>query len=231
MTARETAHQLEAAVAAALHARETCDPSDRDEVARLDRHLLDAQNALAAQFKPLSHKVAGALMRYYPLVDREELADECMIGIVKASRCWRPGRGNSFQTHAWNGAFRVGRSWGGKANAAGFRGLSQRPTFRPGVIDTVEHDGELRPAVDGLAAPEPDPPDDRLADLPGLLARLADARLRAVIRMRFHEGLTLLAVGERLGLTRERIRQLEAKAIRELRVLAGVGDDTGGRDG
>jgi RNA polymerase primary sigma factor len=53
------------------------------------------------------------------------------------------------------------------------------------------------------------------------LARLS-ARERAVLRLRFgigngQEGLTLEQIGERFALTRERIRQIEAKALRKLR--------------
>ena len=44
---------------------------------------------------------------------------------------------------------------------------------------------------------------------------------KSVIKMRFgfnrEEPMTLEAVGNRLGVTRERIRQIEAKSIRKLR--------------
>jgi DNA-directed RNA polymerase sigma subunit (sigma70/sigma32) len=220
MTAKETAAHLERAVAAAITARETCDPADRPERARLDRELLAAQDALAVQFVPLAHKVATALTKRYPLIDRDELADECVLGVVKASRKWEPGRGNSFQTHAWNGALYAGLSWGGKATHRGFTGLSNSPTFSPGVVATGG-DGDQLPLTEVLLAPEPPRPDDRLDDLPGLVAVLDD-RLRDVVLWRC-EGRKLGEIGERLGVTRSRAQQLEAKAIRELRALAGVG--------
>jgi len=42
-------------------------------------------------------------------------------------------------------------------------------------------------------------------------------REESILRMRFYEGLTLDEVAERCGVTRGRIRQIEAKALRKLR--------------
>jgi RNA polymerase sigma factor (sigma-70 family) len=48
-------------------------------------------------------------------------------------------------------------------------------------------------------------------------------REQEVIRMRFEDDLTLDECANRLGVTRERVRQIEAKAIRKLRQPARVG--------
>ena len=42
-------------------------------------------------------------------------------------------------------------------------------------------------------------------------------RERKVLKMRFGEGMTLAEIAERLCVTRERVRQLEAKALRKLK--------------
>lgn len=42
-------------------------------------------------------------------------------------------------------------------------------------------------------------------------------RERKVLKMRFGEGKTLAEIAERLCMTRERARQLEAKALRKLK--------------
>lgn len=60
------------------------------------------------------------------------------------------------------------------------------------------------------------------ADLAGLLGDLPE-RERTVIRLRFglegEEALTLQAIGQRLGLTRERVRQIEGAGLKRLRAL------------
>ena len=60
----------------------------------------------------------------------------------------------------------------------------------------------------------------RLAEL---MKRLSD-RERDVLRMRFgldgHEQLTLKSTGEKLGITRERVRQIEKEALQKLRNMA-----------
>ena len=66
--------------------------------------------------------------------------------------------------------------------------------------------------------------------------RLASHDQADVIRERFFGGLTLEEVGEQLGLTRARIRQIEGKALRRLRQfyvppdLAGTADIIGGAE-
>ena len=84
---------------------------------------------------------------------------------------------------------------------------------------------EIRDVVPDSAAPPPRPLGallrDRL-DLTGLLDDLTE-RERTVIRLRFglsgEEPLTLEAVGRRLGLSRERVRQIEGAGLKKLRAL------------
>jgi RNA polymerase primary sigma factor len=45
----------------------------------------------------------------------------------------------------------------------------------------------------------------------------APERMRKVLELRYLEGMTLQQVAEIMGVTRERVRQIEAKAIRILR--------------
>lgn len=43
------------------------------------------------------------------------------------------------------------------------------------------------------------------------------SREAKVLRLRFYEDMTLAAIGEQLGVQQERVRQIEAKALRKLR--------------
>jgi RNA polymerase sigma factor (sigma-70 family) len=72
--------------------------------------------------------------------------------------------------------------------------------------------------------------DQRAAASRDLLDTL-DARTRLVMRLFFFEGQNLAQIGDRLGLSRERIRQIKLKALGQLRaraVLTGVADLQGG---
>jgi RNA polymerase primary sigma factor len=65
------------------------------------------------------------------------------------------------------------------------------------------------------------------ADLAGVLEDLPD-RERTVVRLRFglggEEPMTLERIGSRLGLTRERVRQIETAALQHLRRLLAARD-------
>ncbi|HZU00883.1 MAG TPA: sigma-70 family RNA polymerase sigma factor [Ktedonobacteraceae bacterium] len=54
-------------------------------------------------------------------------------------------------------------------------------------------------------------------DLWALVDSILSPRLRKVIRLRFQEGLSLEQAGREMNITRERVRQLEAIALRKLR--------------
>jgi RNA polymerase nonessential primary-like sigma factor len=78
-------------------------------------------------------------------------------------------------------------------------------------------DYELQPA-----AKEPDRPnfdEDDLADLQAAVEELNGSNAGEVIRARFFEGATLEEVGERIGMTKERVRQVQRNAIDQLRFL------------
>ena len=82
------------------------------------------------------------------------------------------------------------------------------------ALDGLAGDGRARPPEARLSA------DEEARQVLGLVDRLG-GREATVLRLRFGLGggerLTLKAVGERLGLTRERVRQIEGEALARLR--------------
>lgn len=64
-----------------------------------------------------------------------------------------------------------------------------------------------------------DDPDARAIYIPGISAALGmlTEREEKVLRLRFKDKMTLEQAGKECGVTRERVRQIEAKAIRKLR--------------
>ena len=101
--------------------------------------------------------------------------------------------------------------------------------------DSSDGDGEPEGVTHWIAAAEPwcDPipcPDETLQpqfqseELDRLLSLTLDTRQRCVIDMRFglgyHRSFSLEEIGNTLGLTRERIRQIEGQALRNLRTSA-----------
>ncbi len=90
----------------------------------------------------------------------------------------------------------------------------------------VEGAASLGDFIEDTQLERPDAPvlsEDMSRAMEGALAALSD-RQRQVLRLRFGLGtdheLTLAEIGARLSLTRERIRQIEAQALRKLRQLS-----------
>ena len=102
--------------------------------------------------------------------------------------------------------------------------IRQKPLSLEGAVGE-EGRGTLRDVVADPSAPGPGSLGTLLrerADLVGLVDDLPE-RERTVIRLRFglggEEALTLEVVGRRLGLSRERVRQIEVAGLKRLRAL------------
>jgi RNA polymerase primary sigma factor len=93
--------------------------------------------------------------------------------------------------------------------------------------DRVDHDRSFDELVLDGQATSPDSAMERTDDLKLVLRQLEtmDVRQAAVLRMRFgliEEPKTLKEIGDRLGLTRERVRQIEREALAKLREVLGA---------
>jgi RNA polymerase primary sigma factor len=107
---------------------------------------------------------------------------------------------------------------------------SSRTPFSLDAPVTGDSETSLGAFVEDTGTSAPDATvldDDRSKQVGRALAGLPEKE-REILRLRFGIGVdrehTLEEVGERFGLTRERIRQIEMKALRKLRRLPGGGD-------
>lgn len=97
-------------------------------------------------------------------------------------------------------------------------------------IDDIGPDGQDRPLTECLSAEDQESPEDRLyervmrEDIRRSLSVLTE-REAYIISLYYglgpEEALTLEEIGKRLGLTRERIRQIKEKALRKMRQSVG----------
>ena len=109
---------------------------------------------------------------------------------------------------------------------------------RHGELRSKEHPESYRIWLDRDQEPEPipefglmsdyvsDPSDEEIQDFSKRLWRLLETLIpqqEKVIRLRFEGGYTLQEIGEFIGVTTERVRQIEAHALRNLRKPGRVG--------
>ena len=154
------------------------------------------------------------------------------LGLVEAARRFDPARGNRFTTFAvWYCRSRV-------QDAAAAGGVVTVPRTDRGARRREETAaraaraaGRHRPLSADWEESMPHADDAAIRDAEsaahaagraGALLRRLDARSRDVVLSRAR-GEALADVGRRLGVTRERVRQIQAKAMRRLRALASQG--------
>jgi len=175
-------------------------------------------------------------------VTRDDLIQEGLIAVALAFRSWRPDGGAGFlswirqpvrfamlrlvrEQRRGGGTFRGGPQGGANVSQVsllsmdetrhGFHGVKKNPAN--GTRRFCEPD--LSPSLHDLLGHFDEPRDSLALDrLPELLANLT-TRERKVIRLRFQKSLTHAQVGERLGISRELARQLEARALQRLREM------------
>lgn len=174
-------------------------------------------------------------------IDYDDLASAGHLGLIRAAELFRPELG-AFSTYAVQWIRQCVRreleNMNSTVRVPVYLQEKRRREQRKVLPVVRSLDAPLRGADESDATladvtSDPDAPaSDEIADARGGAARLAElmdrARLgprdRLVLRLRA-QGVTLEEVGERLALSRERIRQLERDALTRLRRAAGVPTD------
>jgi RNA polymerase sigma factor (sigma-70 family) len=143
-----------------------------------------------------------------------ELISDGNLSLMRAVEKFDFGRGNKFSTYA---------SWAIIKNFA--RSIPDDRRHRERYV--TGHDEMFDAATDKRSNEQEISLEQRQAALEvhELLERL-DPREREIIRMRagldnYSEGMTLEEIGQQLGITKERVRQLHVRIMKKLEALAG----------
>ncbi len=165
----------------------------------------------------------------YSGISREDLVAEGRLGLFEAALRFDPSNGAQFLTYA---------SWWARRRMQTYVARHSRVVRRPGArvsaarerdevsLDEPVGTGRVQLWRDVLVDRESPRPIDTLVEaedaaLIAAATRALPPQWRTIIVRRFGldgaPAMTLAAIGEALGLSRERIRQIEAKAMESLR--------------
>lgn len=147
---------------------------------------------------------------------RDDLIQEGMFGALNAARLFDPEMGIKFTTYSFKAiqnyivraiqssdfVSKGARNEGNQSKIYSYDRKTSRNMDKP-VVDLFESKRE----------PERSP-----YSMQEMLSMIHDDREREVIRLRFCEDMTLQEVGDVFGITRERIRQLEMRALESIRL-------------
>ena len=182
-----------------------------DEIEQLHEQIVDTKNQIARC--NLRLVVSIAKKRVTPDQNFFELVSDGNLSLLRAVEKFDYARGNKFSTYAsWAIMKNFARTIPGE--------YRQRDRFR------TSHDELFDMTQEQRANPtlEESLQQDRVSKIQRVLQRL-DERERQIIVGRFgldhsQEPRTLKEVGAELGVTKERIRQIEARALNKLRLAA-----------
>lgn len=169
--------------------------------------LTTDQQKLAADNVRLAYKFASKNPVHG--LDFEEVVSICLMGLVRAARLFNPNRAR-FSTFAYK-CMRSAICADIKAQTYDNRIINKLAT--PFATNRF---GRLIEPADPKSDSDAAESNEAAFSLRLAMERLED-RDAMVLRWRFFDGLTLSQVGEKLGITRERVRQIQVEALTELR--------------
>jgi RNA polymerase sigma factor (sigma-70 family) len=145
-----------------------------------------------------------------------ELQSDGNMSLIRAVEKFDFSRGNKFSTYA---------SWAIMKNFA--RSIPDEKRHRERYVTGHEDMFEAAPDVRTNEQEISSKQEQAKLEVHDLLERL-DPREREIIRMRagldnYSEGMTLEEIGQQLGITKERVRQLHVRIMKKLEALAGGG--------
>lgn len=179
------------------------------------------EGAVVAQYRPLVFKIAGSWIRSLGhWVEFEDLVAIGMEALLHAVRSYSPKHETTLITYAYhvidNRFGKELKHWRRKKRA--MSGFSLK--FDHAQDDDDEADGFV---VGKIILPSEEPSAEALVISYQERERIADLikalpeKMQCVLHSRFIHDEILQQTGDRLGVTRERARQIEAAALRRLR--------------
>lgn len=187
----------------------------------------DAQAALLLANNRMIWKVALPYLKKYPRSEADDLVQGGRIGLLEATQRFDPAKGCRFLTYAVHWIRRGVQIEGRKAALIHVpvyvNQKSRKQKFKE-FADHAERVASLHAASAGCEEPLDFPSKEEPPEwLPEEFDRLQEAMagvhptMRRVLMARFHDGETLKVVGVRLGVTKERVRQIEVQALHQLK--------------
>lgn len=182
---------------------------------------LSERKELLTSHQKLAHKFARKNQyRFQRIYEYDDLFAIAMTAIWEASATYESGLGASFTTYAFTACLNIFRNlhkhWK-RPNRAGSLQAVSLDELRDGSDTPVWQPVSLTPSSEAEIERQ------ELCHLLDQQVRRLDARSRRVIVARFEGDETLDAIGQREGVTREYIRQLEAKALGQIRQALKMG--------
>jgi RNA polymerase primary sigma factor len=196
-------------------------PSGKINVHKVRTQDLDEVEQLLDQASNVKEQLISANMRLVVSIAKRhsgqtdnffELLSDGNMSLIRAVEKFDYARGNKFSTYA---------SWAIMKNYA--RSIPEekvrRERYQTGTEDFFDGAPDTRSDEQEILATA-----EQASSKVNRLLEYLDPRERAIIRMRAGldsgtEGMTLEKIGEKLGITKERVRQLNVRAMKKLRSL------------